>query len=114
MPHIQSGTLRPLALTSARRSSLLPNVPTLAEAGVAGAEIYEWNGVFAPAGTPEPVVAKISAALQSALASPEVKARVLQLGGDMQKGTPDHAQQFVNEQISLWARVIKARGITTE
>lgn len=114
LPHIQSGKLRALALTSARRSSLLPNVPTLAEAGVAGAEIYEWNGVFAPAGTPEPVIAKISAALQSALASPEVKARVLQLGGDMQKGTPDQAQQFVNEQISLWARVIKARGITTE
>jgi tripartite-type tricarboxylate transporter receptor subunit TctC len=114
LPHIQSGKLRALALTSSKRSNLLPNVPTLAEAGVTGAEIYEWNAVFAPAGTPEPVIEKISAALQKALASPEVKARVAQLGGDMQKGTPDHARQFVNEQMSLWARVIKERGITTE
>ncbi|HMA08456.1 MAG TPA: tripartite tricarboxylate transporter substrate binding protein [Ramlibacter sp.] len=114
LPHVQSGRLRALAVTSSSRASMLPDVPTLAEAGVPGCEIYEWNAVFAPAGTPEPIVEKISAALQKALNSPEVKARIAQLGGDMQKGTPEHAQQFIRQQTALWARVIKERGITTE
>ncbi len=114
LPHVQSGRLRALAVTSSQRVSMLPDVPTLAEAGVPGCEIYEWNAVFAPAATPEPVIEKISAALQKALNSPEVKARIAQLGGDMQKGTPEHAQQFIRQQMALWARVIKERGITTE
>jgi tripartite-type tricarboxylate transporter receptor subunit TctC len=114
LPHIQSGRLRALAVTSGKRAALLPDVPTLAEAGVPGAEIYEWNAVFAPRGTPEAVIQKISAALQNALSSPVVKERVAQLGGDLQKGTPDHAQQFIAQQMAQWARVIKERGITTE
>ncbi|MES2979566.1 MAG: tripartite tricarboxylate transporter substrate binding protein [Pseudomonadota bacterium] len=114
LPHIQSGKLRALAVTSTQRSALLPDVPTLAESGIKGAEIYEWNALFAPAGTPEPVIEKISAALQKALASPEVKARVAQLGGDLQKATPDFAQTFIRQQIELWARVVKERAITTE
>jgi tripartite-type tricarboxylate transporter receptor subunit TctC len=89
-------------------------VPTLAEAGVSGAEVYEWNVVLAPAGTPEPVIAKLAAALQKALETPEVKARIATLGGDIQRGGPDAAQAFVSQQIALWARVVKARGITTE
>jgi tripartite-type tricarboxylate transporter receptor subunit TctC len=114
LPHVQSGRLRALAVTSSSRAAMLPDVPTLAEAGVPGCEIYEWNAVFAPAGTPEPIVEKIAGALQKALNSPEVKARIAQLGGDMQKGTPEHAQQFIRQQTALWARVIKERGITTE
>lgn len=111
LPHIQSGKLRPLAVTSGKRSALLPDVPTLEEAGVSGAEIYEWNAMFAPAGTPDAIVEKIAAALQKAMASPDVKARVAQLGGDLQKGTPEHAQQFIRQQMALWARVIQERGI---
>lgn len=88
LQHVQSGKLKALAVTSAKRSPILPDVPTLAEAGLKGAEIYEWNAVFAPANTPEPVVAKLAAAFQQALESPEVKARVAQLGGDIQKGHP--------------------------
>lgn len=114
LQHVQSGKLRALAVTSARRSTILPDVPTLTEAGLKGAEIYEWNAVFAPANTPEPVVAKLAAAFQQALESPEVKARVAQLGGDIQKGTPDDARKFIEQQISQWTRVIKERGITTE
>jgi tripartite-type tricarboxylate transporter receptor subunit TctC len=89
-------------------------VPTLAEAGVPGAEVYEWNVVLAPAGTPEPVVVKVSAALQKALDTPEVKARIATLGGDIQKGGPEAAQAFVQQQMAQWARVVKARGITPE
>lgn len=114
LQHVQSGKLRALAVTSAKRSSILPDVPTLAESGLRGAEIYEWNAVFAPANTPEPVVQKLSVAFQQALDAPEVKARIAQLGGDIQKGTPEQAKKFIEQQIQLWSRVIKERGITTE
>jgi tripartite-type tricarboxylate transporter receptor subunit TctC len=114
LQHIQSGKLRALAVTSAQRSAILPDVPTLAQAGVAGAEVYEWNVVLAPAGTPDAVVAKLSAALQKTLSAPEVMARIAQLGGDLQKGTPESAQQFISQQMRLWARVVKERGISME
>jgi len=114
LPHIQSGKLRALAVTSAKRSLILPDVPTLAEAGVIGAEVYEWNVLLAPAGTPEAVIAKVSAALQKVLDAPDVKARIAQLGGDIQRGGPDVAQAFVQQQMALWARVVKARGITLD
>lgn len=114
LQHVQSGKLRALAVTSARRSSILPDVPTLAEAGVPGTEIYEWNAVFAPAGTPEAVVQKLSAALLKAIDAPEVKARIAQLGGEPQRTTPDTAQVFIRAQMALWARVIKDKNISTE
>jgi tripartite-type tricarboxylate transporter receptor subunit TctC len=112
--HIQSGRLRALAVTGAKRSPILPEVPALAEAGVSGAEVYEWNVVLAPAGTPDAVVAKLSAALQKALESPDVKARIAQLGGEMQAGDPDAAQRFVRGQMALWAKVVKERVIVLE
>ena len=112
--HIQGGKLRALAVTSAKRSAILPDVPTLAEAGVPGAEVYEWNVVLTPAGTPEAVVAKLSTALQSALDAPDVKARIAQLGGEIQKGSPESAQAFVRSQMGLWGRVVKERGIAVE
>jgi tripartite-type tricarboxylate transporter receptor subunit TctC len=114
LQHVQSGKLRALAVTSGKRSTILPDVPTLAEAGVPGAEIYEWNALFAPAGTPEPVTQKLSAALQKAIDSPEVKARIAQLGGESQRMAPETAQAFIRTQMSLWARVIKEHNITTE
>jgi tripartite-type tricarboxylate transporter receptor subunit TctC len=114
LQHVQSGKLKALAITSAKRSPILPDVPTLTEAGLKGAEIYEWNAVFAPASTPEPVIAKLATAFQQALASPEVKARIAQLGGDIQKSSPDEAKKFIDQQINQWSRVIKERGITTE
>jgi tripartite-type tricarboxylate transporter receptor subunit TctC len=114
LQHIQSGRLRALAVTSGKRAAMLPDVPTLAEAGLAGAEIYEWNAVFAPAGTPEPVLEKLSVALQKAMEAPEVKARIAQLGGEIQKGGPKAAQEFIQAQIALWARLVKAKGISVE
>ena len=114
LQHIQSGKLRALAVTAARRSPILPEVPTLAQAGLAGAEVYEWNAVFAPAGTPDAVMAKLSGALQKALDSADVKARIAQLGGDIQAGGPDAAQAFIEQQMNLWARVVKARSISIE
>lgn len=114
LQHVQSGKLRALAVTSDKRSAILPDVPSLSEAGLKGTEVYEWNAVFAPANTPEPVMAKLAAAFQHALESTEVKARVAQLGGEIQKGNPDQARKFIEHQVKLWGRVIKERNITTE
>ena len=114
LQYVQSGRLRALAVTSGKRASALPDVPTLAETGVSGAEIHEWNAVFAPAGTPEPIVEKLFAALQKTLDASEVKARIHQLGGDPFKGGSKAAQDFVQGQMNLWARVVKERNITTD
>jgi tripartite-type tricarboxylate transporter receptor subunit TctC len=112
--HIQGGRLRALAVTASKRSSILPDVPTLAESGVAGAEVYEWNAVFAPTGTPEAIINKVSDAMQKTLDAPEVRTRIAQLGGELQKGNPAAAGQFIQAQMVLWERVIKARKITAE
>lgn len=114
LQHVQSGRLRALAVTSEKRASMLPNVPTLGEAGVQGAVIYEWNALFAPAGTPEPVVEKLAAALHKAMEAADVKLRISQLGGDAFKGDTKAAQDFVQAQMSLWARIIKERNITND
>ncbi len=114
LQHVQAGKLKPLAVTSARRSPILPAVPTMAEAGVAGYEVYEWNVLFAPAGTSEAIIGKLAAALQKTLDTPEVKARIAQLGGEIQTARPDAAQQFVRQQTTLWARLVRERGISVD
>ncbi|MFY8089437.1 MAG: tripartite tricarboxylate transporter substrate binding protein [Rubrivivax sp.] len=108
---IQSGRLRPLAVTAARRCRALPDVPTMAEAGVAGHEVLEWNPILAPAGLPPGVRNKLSAAVTRAMADPEVLGRVRALGGDVFSGDP---AQFLASQQALWARVVKERGITRD
>ena len=114
LQHVQAGKLKPLAVTSARRSPILPTVPTMAEAGVAGYEVYEWNVLFAPAGTPEGIVSKLASALQKTLDAPDVKARIAQLGGEIQTAKPDAAQQFVRQQTTLWAKLVRERSISVD
>lgn len=114
LQHVQSGKLRALAVTSATRSPILAGIPSLAEAGVRGAEIYEWNAVFVPAGTPPAIVNRLSSAFQRAMDAPEVRQRVAQLGGEMQRGTPEQAQAFIEQQITLWGRVVRERKISVE
>ena len=114
LAHIRGGKLRALAVTGAKRSPLLPDVPTAAEAGVKGYEVYEWNVLVAPAKTPDAVVAQVSEALRKALATPEVKARIEALGGEIVGGTPEAAQQFVRQQGAAWSKVVRDRGITAE
>src|SRR5512139_222590 len=83
LAHVKGGKLRALALTGAKRVASLPDTPTMAEAGVPGYEVYEWNAIFAPAGTPERVVGKLAAAIKAAMESPEIRARVATLGGEI-------------------------------
>lgn len=111
LQHVQGGKLRALAVTSSKRSPILPGVPTLSEAGVKGAEIHEWNALFVPAATPPAIINKLVSAFQRALEAPEVRQRVAQLGGEMQRTTPDQAQAFIEQQINLWARVVRERKI---
>ncbi|MBK7660293.1 MAG: tripartite tricarboxylate transporter substrate binding protein [Betaproteobacteria bacterium] len=112
--HVKGGKLRPLALTGAKRIAALPDLPTMAEAGVPGYEVYEWNGVFAPAGTPAPVIAKLAEAVQKAMASPDIKERVAALGGEIAPQGPKAAEQFIREQTGMWAKVVKAGNVKVD
>ena len=108
---IQSGRLRPLAVTAATRCRALPEVPTMAQAGVPGYEVLEWNPILAPAGMAPAVRDKLAAAVARAMADAEVLGRIRALGGDVFTGDP---ARFLAAQQALWARVVKERGITRE
>lgn len=114
LPQIKGGKLRPLAITGAKRSPALPDVPTMAEAGVPGYEVYEWNAIFAPAGTPPAVIAKLADAIDKAVQSPEFRERVASLGGELTGYGPAEADRFVREQMLLWGKVVKEGKIRVE
>ena len=110
-PHIQSGKLRALAVTTAKRSSTLPNVPTMAEAGVAGYEVSPWFAVFMPASTPKPIVAKLNAALLEAMKQPDVRARSETIGAEPVGSTPDELAAHLASESTRWSKIIGERGI---
>lgn len=112
--HIQSGRLRALAVTSKLRSRVLPDLPSMDEAGLKGYEVLEWNPVLAPAGLPAPSRAKLTAAIQKAMADPEVLARVRALGGEVFGGGETEAAAFLKAQQALWGKVVRERRITRE
>jgi tripartite-type tricarboxylate transporter receptor subunit TctC len=113
-PHIESGKLRAIAVTTARRSSTLPNVPTVAEAGVKGYELSPWFAVFMPAGTPAAQVNTMHAALTKALQRPEVKARFAAIGAEPIGSTPDELASHLKAEMDKWGRVIAERGIRAD
>ncbi|NML42170.1 tripartite tricarboxylate transporter substrate binding protein [Ramlibacter sp. G-1-2-2] len=112
--HIQAGKLVPLAVASAKRSPLLPNVPTFAEAGLPEFTYDIWYAVFAPARTPADAVNKVSAALQGALNDPAVAGKLRAQGAEPAPSTPQELGAYVKEDTARWARVIKERNLKLE
>jgi tripartite-type tricarboxylate transporter receptor subunit TctC len=114
LPHIQSGKVRPVAVTTTERSSKLPNVPTTAEAGYPKLVAPFWLGVVAPTGTPPDIVEKLNAAFRESLNDPATRARIDTLGAEIRIGTPQEFGKLLAEEYALWAGVVKAANITVE
>ena len=110
-PHIESGKLRALGVTTAKRSSTLPNVPTLAEAGVPGYEVSPWFAVFMPAATPKAIVSKLNKALLDAMKDPEVAKRFETIGAEPVGSTPDELARHLALESERWTKLITERGI---
>ena len=112
--HVRSGKLRPIAVTTAKRSPELPDVPTIAESGVPGYEAMSWFGMFAPSGTPKPVLDKLSAALIKVLNQPDVKKKIAEQGGDVVAETPAQFAAFIKSESTKWGKVVKESGATVD
>jgi tripartite-type tricarboxylate transporter receptor subunit TctC len=112
--YVETGKLNALAVTGKKRASSMPNVPTMAEAGIAGYEVYEWNGIFAPAATPAVILTKISEAITKVMQSPEVKEKVSSLGGEIFQGNADSADKFIKAQMVEWSKLVKSGKITVD
>jgi tripartite-type tricarboxylate transporter receptor subunit TctC len=106
-PQVQGGKLRGLAVTSDKRSSALPDVPTMAEAGVTGQESETMQGIFLPAGTPKEIVALLNREIAKAMAMPDVKEKCTQLGFDPVADKPDEFAAYIKKEVEKWAKVIK-------
>ena len=114
LPHIQSGKFRVLATGGAKRSAILPNVPTIAEAGVPGYEATNWWGIFAPAGTPGPIVDRLNREIKTLLSSAEVQKLFLNEGADVDYIGPAEFGPFVEREITKWGKVVKEANIKVE
>jgi tripartite-type tricarboxylate transporter receptor subunit TctC len=109
-PLAKAGKLRALAVTTAKRSSVAPDVPTLAESGLPGFEIGSWQGVFAPAGTPPEIVRRLNAEIAKILALPDVKEKLAALGAEVSPNTPEEFLVLVKAEVVKWADVVKKSG----
>jgi tripartite-type tricarboxylate transporter receptor subunit TctC len=112
VPHIQTGELRAFAVSSRKRASSLPDVPTLDEMGLKGFDISQWQGILAPAATPKPIVARLNAEIVKALAQPDVRERLVTQGGnEIVTGSPDDFAALIRSDLDTYAKLIKAAGI---
>jgi tripartite-type tricarboxylate transporter receptor subunit TctC len=109
LPHIKSGKLKALAVTTTRRSAFLPDTPTISESGVPGYEVTGWLGLMAPVGTPPAIIRRLSDEVQKMARSPELKSQVT--GADMVGDTPDEFKAFLKSENDRWAGVVKASSI---
>jgi tripartite-type tricarboxylate transporter receptor subunit TctC len=114
VPHIQAGRLRGLAVTAEKRSSTLPDVPTMAEVGFKGQEADTISGLLVPAGTPKAVVTKLSAEMQRVLAQPDIRERIAAQGFDIIASTPEQFAAQIRMEVEKWGKVIRAAGIRVD
>lgn len=114
IPQIQAGKFRVLATTAGRRTHAMPNVPTLAESGVPGYEAYTWFALYAPAGTPAPIVKKLHAEVSSAFQAPQVRSKLAEIGAEVALTTPEELATFQASETRKWHTVIRQAGIKAE
>ena len=110
IPHMQTGKLRPIAVAAAQRLPQIPNVPTMAEAGMPGFEVSSWNGLLAPAKTPAPIIAKLHREVVRILALPEVRERFAAQGADPVGSSPEEFRAYIAAEIDKWAKVVRESG----
>jgi len=111
MPHVQSGRIRALAITGAKRSTLLPEMPTLAESGVRGFEINPWFGVLGPAGLPAPILRKLHDDVVSSIRTDDTKQRLASQGAEAIGSTPEEFAAVIKQELEQWARIVKEIGL---
>jgi tripartite-type tricarboxylate transporter receptor subunit TctC len=114
MPHVKAGKLRALAVAGPKRSALLPDVPTLKEAGVDGVDVLQWYGVFAPAKTPKAVVEQINKALNQVLSDKDIEKRIEDHGADVQTSTPAELGNLVKSELTKWKGVVQRAKLTAD
>ena len=114
LPQVEAGKLRALAITSAARSALVPDVPTVAEAGYPGFEVLGWYALFAPRETPKPVVAKLSADIEKIVGSPDIRDKMLQLGAEPRYMSPEQVAAFVAVELPKWGQLIRESGASAD
>ena len=114
MPHIKSGKLRALAVTSEKRSPSLPDVPTIAESGLPGYEATSWFGLLAPAGTPAAIIGQLNAEVAQILAQPDVRRQMAEQGAEPHPEKPEQFAAFIRAETAKWAKVVKASGATVD
>jgi tripartite-type tricarboxylate transporter receptor subunit TctC len=111
LPHVRSGKLRAIAVTSAKRSPSVPDLPTIAEVAVPGYEVTSWNGFLAPAGTPDAAIKRLNASFNKVLADPAMRERLIQMGYEPVGGAPELFSKHIAEETKKWGPVIKASGL---
>jgi tripartite-type tricarboxylate transporter receptor subunit TctC len=111
LEHVRAGTLRALAVTTKERSALLPDLPSLHEAGIPGYDVTSWAGLFAPAGTPPEIVTRLNEEVARIIADPDSKAKIAVTGFDAFSGPPETLAAFVQSELVTWGRLIKDAGI---
>jgi len=114
LPHVKSGKLRALAVAGPKRSALVPDVPTLKEAGVDGVDVQQWYGFFAPAKTPKAIVDQLNKALNQVLADKEIVKRMEEHGADVETGTPEQLGALVKSELAKWKGVVQRAKLTAE
>ena len=112
--HIKSGKIRAIAVTTAKRSALVPDLPTIAESGLAGYEANNWNGFFVPAKTPRPIVNRLNKEITAALNAPDIKDFLFKQGLDAAPSTPEEFTAYMKSEMAKWAKVIKDAGVPTQ